>query len=520
MFATCIVVLREVLEAALIVGIVTAASRGIPGYRRWIAGGITLGLLGAGIVAIFAATIASAVSGTGQEIFNAIVLFAAVLLLGWHNVWMARHARSLSLEAADIGAAVSQGARPLSALAIVTGLAVLREGSETVLFLTGIATEARSPLAMAAGGAMGLVAGIAAGVALYAGLLRIPVRHFFTVTGWIVLFVAAGLAAQGASFLVQIDVLPSLGDAVWDSSALLSDHSIAGRILHALIGYVARPSGIELVFYLGAILVIGSLMLLVRTPKAATASRLGRVSAVIPVVAAVGLMFSPQAHAGDKVYSPIVEEGEWELETRLLFSHDRDPSLNGAANHVFEIGYAPTSYWATSVLLEYERDPGKTGQATHFAWENIFQLTPQGKYWLDVGAYVELEKGLNGHPDEIETKMLLEKEFYNWVTTANVIFKKNISGNEGRAVEFGYDWRVKYTFSPKFELGVEGYSQLGELRNLSPSSEQYHTIGPAILGRLPLGPGHIRYDVAYLRGLTSATQASSFQINLEYELRF
>lgn len=520
MFAAFIVVLREVVEAALIIGIVGAASRGVAGNWRWILSGVGAGILGASIVAALAANISAAVGGNGQELLNAGTLFAAVLLLGWHNVWMARHAASLAGEVKGITADVTRGNRPLSALAIVCGLAVLREGSETVLFLAGIAAETRSASAMALGGVLGLGAGIGVGYGLYAGLLRIPMRHFFTVTSWIVLLVAAGLASQGANFLVQAGYLPTLGDTLWDTSGILNDGSLLGRMLHTLVGYVARPSGIEVLFYLGALTLIGGGMVIMKPGRTANAPRDAILVLIALAIGAAVVLMPRASHAGENIYSPIVEQGEWEFESRLLFSHDRDPSLNGAANHVFEIGYGPTSYWSTALLLEYEREPGETGRATHFAWENIFQLTPQGKYWLDAGAYVELEKGLNGAPDEIETKILLEKEIYNWVATANLIFNKNVNGTEGRGVNFSYDWRVKYTFDPKFELGIESYSELGPVSDLLPRAEQYHTIGPAVLGRVPLGRGHLRYDVAYLRGLTDATQTSSFQINLEYELHF
>ncbi len=233
-----------------------------------------------------------------------------------------------------------------------------------------------------------------------------------------------------------------------------------------------------------------------------------------------GLFLSTAAYAGDQAYSPIVEKGEWEFESRLLFSHDKDPALNGAQNHIFEVGYGVSSVWATSLLVEVERSPGEKARATHFAWENIFQLTPQGKYWVDVGAYLELEKGLNGDANEIETKLLLEKQIGKFIITANPILKKNISGRDELGVKFGYSWRTQYRLSRKFGLGLEGYGQLGEIKNFLPASEQYHTIGPAILGRLPFNKGHLKYDLAYLRGLTPGTPTSSFQFNLEYELRF
>src|SRR6267154_5770695 len=98
MLATAIIVFREVLEAALIVGIVMAASRGVPQRGAWIAAGVGGGVLGAIAVAAAAETIAEAVAGIGQEIFNAIVLFAAVAMLGWHNIWMSRHGRELAVD--------------------------------------------------------------------------------------------------------------------------------------------------------------------------------------------------------------------------------------------------------------------------------------------------------------------------------------------------------------------------------------------------------------------------------------
>ena len=264
MLPTAIIVFREVLEAALIVGIVLAATRGIGGRGAWVCGGIGAGVLGAMLVAAGAGTIAAAVDGIGQELFDAAVLFAAVAMLGWHNIWMTRHGREMAGAAARLGADVRAGARSLWALAIVVGLAVLREGSEIVLFLYGIALAgAGGVAAMAVGGAIGLLAGAAAGGAIYLGLVSIPLRHLFKVTSWLVLLLAAGMASQGAAFLLQADLLPPLGSNLWDTSFLLSEQSLAGRVLHTLIGYTAQPAGIQLVFYLATLLVIGSLMRLV-----------------------------------------------------------------------------------------------------------------------------------------------------------------------------------------------------------------------------------------------------------------
>jgi high-affinity iron transporter len=260
MLATAIIVFREVLEAALIVGIVLAASRGAAGRGFWVAAGVAGGVVGAAVVAAFAAELADAVAGVGQELFNSAILLIAVVMLGWHNVWMSRHGRALGRQMAELGHAVRTGGRPLPVLAVVVGIAVLREGSETVLFLYGIAATATGQAsAMLAGGGLGLASGVACGAALYLGLLNIPTRHLFSVTSWMVVLLAAGMASQAAAFLVAADLLPPLGAQLWDSSSLLAQDSIAGRVLHTLVGYDDRPAGIQLLFYgatLGVILVL------------------------------------------------------------------------------------------------------------------------------------------------------------------------------------------------------------------------------------------------------------------------
>jgi len=264
MLATAIIVFREVLEAALVVSIVLAATRGV--FRRglWVSGGVAGGLLGATAVALFAEAIAAAASGVGQELFNAAVLLVAVFMLGWHNVWMSQHGRELASSLKSVGAAVRGGARPMYVLAAVVAVAVLREGSELVLFLYGVAVSGPgASKGMLTGALIGVGAGSAVGATLYLGLLRIPTSRLFVVTGWMILLLAAGMASQGAAFLVQADMLPALGERMWDTSALISDEGVPGRVLHTLIGYTARPYGIQLLFYLVTLGVIMALMKIV-----------------------------------------------------------------------------------------------------------------------------------------------------------------------------------------------------------------------------------------------------------------
>ena len=281
MFASAVIVFREVLEAALVISIVLAATRGLPGRGRWVRGGVLAGVVAAALMALAADRISQWAEGMGQEIVNATILFVAVGMLAWHNVWMSRHGAELARHMKEVGRAVSAGERPLYAIAIVVGLAVVREGAEVVLFLAGIAAGGSSTADLIGGGALGVIAGSAFGVALYLGLLKIPMRHVFRVSSWLILLLAAGMASQGAGFLVQANLLPSLGDAVWDTSNLLSERSLPGQILHALVGYVSQPSGMQLLFYATTLVIVGALMRFVgRTPV-----RLGAAAASMAVVA-------------------------------------------------------------------------------------------------------------------------------------------------------------------------------------------------------------------------------------------
>lgn len=249
MLASLLLVFREILEAALIIGIVAAATRGVAGRGRWIGGGMALGIAGAVMVAAGAGWIANALSGAGQEWFNATVLLAAVVMIGWHVVWMARHGRELAAHMQSVGKAVESGTRPMTALMAVVAIAVLREGSELVLFGYGLLASGSSTLALSTGALLGLLAGVALGIALYFGLLKIPVRHFFGATNGLLVLLAAGMSASAAGFLTQADVLPTWSDPLWNSNWLLTDASLLGRTLHVLIGYTAQPSGMQLLFY-------------------------------------------------------------------------------------------------------------------------------------------------------------------------------------------------------------------------------------------------------------------------------
>ena len=260
MLATLLIVFREVIEAGLIVGIVLAATKGVAGRAWWVSLGVACGLLGAALVAAFAGEISGLFQGSGQELFDAAILLFAVVMLTWHNVWMAGHGRALAREMKQVGAQVSAGERPMAALAIVVGIAVLREGSEVVLFLYGVASQGgASSTAMLAGGALGVLAGAAVTALMYFGLLAIPAHRLFGVTAGLITLLAAGMAAQAILFLQQGGYLEFFTSRVWDTSWILKQDSIVGRLLHTLIGYNDMPNGAQLLAYLATVAVVVAL---------------------------------------------------------------------------------------------------------------------------------------------------------------------------------------------------------------------------------------------------------------------
>jgi high-affinity iron transporter len=260
MLGALIIVFREIIEAGLIVGIVLAVTKGVRGSRLVIGLGVAAGVVGACLVAAFAGALAEAMAGIGQEIFNASILLLAVVMLIWHNVWMASHGRELALEVKKVGEAVRTGGRSIAALGIVCGVAVMREGSEIALFMYGLAASSGSTTAdLLIGSALGLVAGVAVTALTYFGLVTIPQRKLFAVTTALISLLAAGLAAQAVLFLQQAGVVTALGDTAWDTSAILSDTSLFGRVLHTLIGYSDQPSVLQVVVYLGVLAIIVAL---------------------------------------------------------------------------------------------------------------------------------------------------------------------------------------------------------------------------------------------------------------------
>ena len=176
-----------------------------------------------------------------------------MLLLIWHNTWMSKHGKELAGELRAAGEAVRSGEREAAALSIVIGAAILREGAELVLFLYGLVASGTSGADIQFGAVAGIGAGALLSAGTYLGLAAIPSRYVFSVTSVLIIFLAAGLAAQAAQFLSNAGVVEILGQTLWNSSGVIAETSWPGRVLHALVGYTDRPTALQGLVYVATI---------------------------------------------------------------------------------------------------------------------------------------------------------------------------------------------------------------------------------------------------------------------------
>jgi len=247
-----LVTLREGIEIALVVTILL-------GYLRTIGQKRHFRDIWAGVVA---ATVLSLAFGAGLEVasrelsgrvletFEGATMLFAVAVLTWMVFWMKRQSAGISRELRhEVDEALSRGS--VLTLASIAFTAVAREGLETVLFLFAGSTNAGSTTEFWLGGVIGFAIAGAAGVALYYGAARLPLRPFFLATGIAVIVLAGGLLSNGLGELHAAQVLTNLGSRPWDTESWLPMSSTLGKFLHTLLGYDSAPLVGQIVAWAG-----------------------------------------------------------------------------------------------------------------------------------------------------------------------------------------------------------------------------------------------------------------------------
>ena len=244
------------------------------------------------------------------------------------------------------------------------------------------------------------------------------------------------------------------------------------------------------------------------------------VRGVFAVFAALStLAFAPitRADPDDYVAMPGVEYGEREIELRFGTSKKSDEPRFSAGSLAF--GYGATPWWFTELSVRFNREGGGSTRYDEFEWENKFQLTEPGQYFVDLGFLLEIEvphDRAEGY--ELRIGPLLQKDFGPVQVNFNPLFERHFHSDEHEVTEFGYQWQLKYRWRPEFEFGAQGFGELGEWNHWSSGNEQEHILGPAIFGKISLGGRDvIRYNAAILFKASSAAPDHTFRAQVEYE---
>lgn len=248
-----------------------------------------------------------------------------------------------------------------------------------------------------------------------------------------------------------------------------------------------------------------------------------RVRAAPLLCLAICLPFANVAQAGplgssDYVYTPAVTEGEKEIDFKIGTAKSRDGTHTSATS--LGLGYGVNSFWFTEIYVKAKRETPDSWRYDALEWENKFQLTETGKYPVDVGLIVEIERPRDRSEGyELRFGPLFQTEFTpSVVGNLNVLFGKNYRTATPAPLELGYQWQLKYRWKPELEVGAQGFGRLGPVQSWLPGDQQEHKIGPAVFGKIRLdGRNAIHYNAAWLRGANSNTARNTFRLQAEYE---
>lgn len=260
--------------------------------------------------------------------------------------------------------------------------------------------------------------------------------------------------------------------------------------------------------------------------KISTYSRGTKVLASSALGVALAMLAGGDASAAAvKVYSPYVEQGEVEVEYQTYRTFDSDSAKDDEQKHKVSIGYGVTSFWATEVYGIWKKDSGGSMHFDATEWENRFQLTERGEYFVDLGFLVEYEhvRDRQGDSDELAFGPLIAKDIGRTTTTANLIFERQLGSHGDSGLAFNYRLQERWRLYEAFEPAIEAYGEMGKVDNFDSPNSQKHMVGPAIQGAIGgLGwlPGKFRYNVGYLFGVTSASPSGMLKSVVEYEFRF
>lgn len=258
MLAGVLITLREGLEAFLIVGILLGYLTKIeqPRSKRYVWLGALTAIALSALIAVGFQLLAVQFEGELEEIFEVAVGLLAVGVLTWMVLWMQRQSRTIKSEL-ETKMAQAISANQLFGLASLAFVSIFREGVETALFLAALAGSAERA-GLLPGAIIGLVISAVIAYLIFNTSVRLNLRRFFIVTGSLLILIAAGILVNAVHGLEELGLVPGiLATTVWNTSGLVADGSLAGRLLHAFVGYTSKPMLLQAVLYLAYVIGFG-----------------------------------------------------------------------------------------------------------------------------------------------------------------------------------------------------------------------------------------------------------------------
>ncbi len=265
MLPSFIITFREALEAALIIGIIAAyiTKLGRKDLNRYLLAGVIAALAAsAGVAMIFKAVYGGLV-GAAEQLFEAVAALTAAAVLTYMIFWMADNSKKIKGELQEkLDISMSKG--EMMGIAMLSFIAVFREGVETVLFLGALAIS--SPVDTLAGFALGVIVVVILSSVMFRGIFNLDIGRFFKYTSILLILFSAGMVAMGVHELNEAGIIPPVIEHVWDvnppvnpdgSYPLSHENGAVGSILKSLIGYDASPSLTEVIAYAGYWVIIG-----------------------------------------------------------------------------------------------------------------------------------------------------------------------------------------------------------------------------------------------------------------------
>jgi len=240
-----VIVLREVLEAALLMSVFLASARFLQIRNRWVVAALAAGIVGAVVYGYLLDPVSNLFDGVGQEVCNALLQLGAFALLAGTVYQIPRRVSEPGKSAAML----------VTFMAITVALAITREGAEILIYVSGFWGLNDFLSAVAVGSVIGACIGFSVGVLIYYLLLAQPIRLALPTSVLLILLIGAGMTSQAIRLLIQADWI-SVSGPVWDTSHILSEQSLTGQLLYALVGYEASPSSIEVFAYVGSLTVL------------------------------------------------------------------------------------------------------------------------------------------------------------------------------------------------------------------------------------------------------------------------